>query len=55
MLPKGFVKVSVAKSTEARLLQVRNQMIAESPDKYDENTGLHTIICWLLDNNQYQQ
>jgi len=49
MLPKGFTTFKVSKKTERRLLNLRKQMIAENPDKYDETTSRHEIIIWLLD------
>lgn len=52
MLPKGFTRISISRATEARLIHMRNQMIAEEPTKYDENISWNTVISWLVDHQR---
>jgi len=53
MLPKGQVKISIANATRKRLEHVKDKLIREHPEKYDEDTSLHRIIVWILDENKY--
>jgi len=55
MLPKGHTRISISKSTEARMKNVRKLMMMEHPEKYDENTSMHKVVDWLIDqvNRQF--
>ena len=48
-LVKGYTRISIKKSVEARLVNIKKLMEKTSPDKYDENTGYSVVVDWLID------
>lgn len=48
-LPKGYARLSIKKSVDARVQKVKARMIQEEPDKYDERTSYSDILTWMLD------
>lgn len=50
-LPKGYLKISISRKTDARLKLVRMDMQSKHPDKYDDDTTRHQIIEYLIDEH----
>ncbi|MBO5003317.1 hypothetical protein J6C36_03525 [Methanocorpusculaceae archaeon] len=48
-LKKGFTRIAVSRATEDRLKNLRRRLSSEMPDRFDENTSMHSLIIWMLD------
>jgi hypothetical protein len=46
---KGFNKISISNATDARLKRMKRRMMAEEPEKYDDETSYNTLISWIID------
>jgi len=53
MIPKGQVKISITNATLKRLEQIRNKLSQKYPEKFDDETSMHKIIVWILDEKQF--
>ena len=50
-LPKGYIKISISRKTDARLKAVKMDMQNREPDKFDDDTSRHRIIEYLIDEH----
>lgn len=48
MIPKGYYKISIRKSTDQRLRRIKQEMIQSDPDTYDETTSYNTVVMWMI-------
>lgn len=47
---KGYARISIKKSVEARLKNIKIIMEQRSPDKYDRNIiSYNSVIDWMID------
>lgn len=50
---KGYRAIKVSRTTERRLITLRNRIIKDNPEKYEEDEpSLHQVIIWILDELQ---
>lgn len=47
MIPKGFVKISISKKTDAELMRAKRQMQNEYPD---EEISYNKLVHWLCES-----